>query len=137
MSTPVCPKCQSTAVLTRTKKQVYECEDCEHQWPIAAAAVAAPAAAAPPKRLKLFLSYGRDQYADEVRALKTALEARGHEVWFDADHLKSGDWEHRIENGLAWCDRVVLTMTPHSVRRPDGYCLNELGSLATASGLGI
>jgi tetratricopeptide (TPR) repeat protein len=82
--------------------------------------------AAPPKRLKLFLSYGRDQYADEVRALKVALEARGHEVWFDADHLKSGDWEHRIENGLAWCDRVVLTMTPHSVRRPDGYCLNEL-----------
>ncbi len=77
--------------------------------------------------LKLFLSYGRDTYVDEVRALKIALELRGHQVWFDEEQLGSGrDWEMRIEQGLAWCDRVVLTMTPHSVRRPDGYCLNEI-----------
>jgi len=79
------------------------------------------------RSLKLFLSYGRDNYVDEVRALKNALEARGHQVWFDQEQLGVGlDWERRIEEGLAWCDRVVLTMTPHSVRRPDGYCLNEL-----------
>ena len=79
------------------------------------------------RSLKLFLSYGRDNYVDEVRALKDALEARGHQVWFDQEQLGVGlDWERRIEEGLAWCDRVVLTMTPHSVRRPDGYCLNEL-----------
>lgn len=77
--------------------------------------------------MKLFLSYGRDGYVQEVLALKLALEARGHEVWFDAEQLAGGlDWEQSIEAGLAWCDRVVLTMTPHSVRRPDGYCLNEL-----------
>lgn len=77
--------------------------------------------------MKLFLSYGRDGYVQEVLALKQALEARGHEVWFDQEQLGLGlDWEQRIEAGLVWCDRVVLTMTPHSVRRPDGYCLNEL-----------
>lgn len=77
--------------------------------------------------MKLFLSYGRDGYVAEVQALKSALESRGHEVWFDQEQLGVGlDWEQRIEAGLAWCDRVILTMTPHSVRRPDGYCLNEL-----------
>ena len=85
----------------------------------------APGAAT--RRLKIFLSYGRDAYVTEVRALKDALEARGHELWFDQEQLGVGlDWERRIEDGLAWCDRVVLTMTPHAVRRPDGYCLNEL-----------
>lgn len=81
----------------------------------------------PARKLKLFLSYGRDTFVGEVRALKTALESRGHQVWFDEEQLGIGlDWEDRIERGLDWCDRVVLTMTPHSVRRPDGYCLNEL-----------
>lgn len=81
----------------------------------------------PARKLKLFLSYGRDHFVGEVRALKVALEARGHQVWFDEEQLGIGlDWEDRIERGLDWCDRVVLTMTPHSVRRPDGYCLNEL-----------
>ena len=81
----------------------------------------------PWRKLKLFLSYGRDSFVEEVRALKVALEARGHQVWFDEEQLGIGlDWEDRIERGLEWCDRVVLTMTPHSVRRPDGYCLNEL-----------
>src|ERR1700721_2627937 len=44
----------------------------------------------------------------------------------------ASDWEHYIEQGLEWVGggqppgRVVLLMTPHSVRRPDGYCLNEI-----------
>lgn len=41
--------------------------------------------AAAPRSMKIFLSYGRDAYVSEVRALKDALEARGHEVWFDQD----------------------------------------------------
>jgi hypothetical protein len=55
-----------------------------------------------------------------------------HEVWFDLDRLKPGvDWAHYIEEGLAWISkdgngRVVLIMTPYSVRRPDVFCLNEL-----------
>jgi tetratricopeptide (TPR) repeat protein len=77
--------------------------------------------------LKLFLSYGRDDHVLEVKALLQALRLRGHQVWFDEEQLATGlDWEQRIEKGLQWCDKVVLTMTPHSVRRPDGYCLNEI-----------
>ena len=82
---------------------------------------------------RIFLSYGHDEHSDLARALKRDLEARGHEVWFDEDRLMAGaDWETRIEQGLQWaasepdCGRVVLLTTPHSVRRPDGYCLNEL-----------
>ena len=79
------------------------------------------------KPLKLFLSYGRDDHVLEVKALLQALRLRGHEVWFDEEQLATGlDWEQSIEKGLQWCDKVVLTMTPHSVRRPDGYCLNEI-----------
>ena len=92
-----------------------------------AAAAELPNTSEPLRKLKLFLSYGRDNFVDEVRVLKVALEARGHQIWFDEEQLGIGlDWEDRIERGLDWCDRVVLTMTPHSVRRPDGYCLNEL-----------
>jgi len=85
------------------------------------------AAVAAVRSLRLFLSYGRDEYVEEARALRDALRQRGHEVWFDEERLAGGlDWEQRIEKGLAGCDRVVLAMTPHSVRRPDGYCLNEI-----------
>jgi tetratricopeptide (TPR) repeat protein len=79
------------------------------------------------KTRKLFLSYGHDDYTVEVVAIRDALRARGHEVWFDGEELTTGlDWEQRIEKGLTWCDCVVLTMTTYSVRRPDGYCLNEI-----------
>ncbi len=90
-------------------------------------AVPAPVPQGPTRTLKLFLSYGRKDYVEEVVALRDALRARGHEVWFDEEQLGTGlDWEQRIEQGLVWCDRMMLVMTPHSVRRPDGYCLNEI-----------
>ena len=64
--------------------------------------------------------------------LKKDLLARGHEVWFDVERIKAGgDWERYIEEGIDWVSqndrgRIILLMTPYSVRRPDGYCLNEL-----------
>jgi tetratricopeptide (TPR) repeat protein len=82
---------------------------------------------------RIFLSYGHDEHRTLAERLKEDLQARGHEVWFDADRLIPGaDWEQYIEEGLEWAaaipdrGRVVLVMTPHSVRRPDGYCLNEI-----------
>ena len=82
---------------------------------------------------RIFLSYGHDEHVALALRLKQDLEARGHEVWFDAERLKPGaDWERYIEEGLEWTaavpreGRVVLIMTPYSVRRPDGYCLNEI-----------
>ncbi len=128
MSPLPCPQCQEPAAFSK-KRGCYYCAECELAFEGEAGAGAAGATPAAPavRALKLFLSYGRDGYVSEVRALRDALRARGHEVWFDEEQLGIGlDWEMRIEKGLAWCDRVVLTMTPHSVRRPDGFCLNEI-----------
>lgn len=82
---------------------------------------------------RIFISYGHDEFSELALQLKEDLTGCGHEVWFDLERLKSGqDWEAYIEEGLDWVSeipnagRVVLMMTPHSVRRPDGYCLNEI-----------
>ena len=84
-------------------------------------------------RLRVFVSYGHDEYLPFARNVAIELALHGHEVWFDEDRLKpGGDWEAYIENGLDWVaeassrGRVLLIMTPYSVRRPDGYCLNEI-----------
>ena len=83
-------------------------------------------------RLRIFISYGHDELAGFALRLKDDLVAEGFEVWFDLDMLRPGaDWEHYIEEGLDWISRdrngrVILVMTPHSVRRPDGFCLNEI-----------
>jgi len=95
--------------------------------------------ASQPKRL--FISYGHDEHASLALHLRDDLRKRGHDVWFDEDRLNPGhDWEASIEKGLAHlaADKanaaVILLLTPHSVRRPDGYCLNEV---ARALGLGL
>lgn len=82
--------------------------------------------------MRIFISYGHDEHISFARKLYEALIERGHEVWFDEEKLKAGcRWEEYIENGLKWISndpdgKLILIMTPHSVRRPDGYCLNEL-----------
>jgi WD40 repeat protein len=85
--------------------------------------------------IKIFLSYGYDRYSEDALRIKTDLEARGHIVWYDLEKLKIGDvWDQYIEEGLRFCDKVVLLMTPYSVGRrdrqnpsaKDGYCLNEI-----------
>ena len=50
----------------------------------------------------------------------------------DQSELKAGrDWEISIEKGLKDTQFIITLMTPYSMRRPDGYCLNEL-SMASA-----
>jgi hypothetical protein len=67
--------------------------------------------------LRIFLSYGHDKHADDALHIKADLERRGHQVWFDLPRLREGrDWELYIEEGLKWGDKVVLLMTPYSVR---------------------
>jgi hypothetical protein len=103
------------------KSQLYLCQNCSREFVDKVAS------------RRIFLSYGKDEYASLAQRLKTDLAARGYQVWFDIDQLKPGlDWEIYIEQGLDWVSEkpdigcLVLLMTPHSVRRPDGYCLNEL-----------
>lgn len=97
-----------------------------------------PAAAAgetkPRTRLRIFLSYAHKDHAELAERLYRDLTRRpGYEVRFDKVDLKAGgDWERTLEDGLNWVTadhengRVILLMTPNSVIRPDGYCLNEV-----------
>ncbi|KAL4140307.1 hypothetical protein PRNP1_014592 [Phytophthora ramorum] len=92
----------------------------------------------PSSRLKIFLSYGHDRFQALAFHLKAALQRRGHVVWLDIEKLSAGiDWEEGIAGGLSWVrdagqdGRVLLVMTPHALRRPDGYCLNEVARAAS------
>ncbi|KAG7395981.1 hypothetical protein PHYBOEH_002924 [Phytophthora boehmeriae] len=92
----------------------------------------------PSAPLKVFLSYGHDRFQALAFHLKAALQQRGHVVWLDTEQLSAGlDWEEGIAGGLAWVrdaqqdGRVLLVMTPHALRRPDGYCLNEIARAAS------
>lgn len=82
--------------------------------------------------MRVFQSYRHDERAALARELKADLKEKNHQVWFDLNRLKPGaDWEAYIEEGLEWVKadpgtgRVILLMTHHPVRRPEGDCLNE------------
>lgn len=123
-----CPKCQSSEVTFQSKKQTYICDNCDFEF--------TPVQEFQP--LRIFISYGHDKHAAFAQRLDDDLNAddlkkRGYETWYDLERLKpGGDWERYIEEGLLWASekkgigRFILIMTPHSVRRPDGYCLNEI-----------
>lgn len=88
----------------------------------------------------VFISYGHDSYAPLALRLKEDLKKRGHRVWTDLELKAGDDWEMKIEGALN--DTIshkpngcfLLLMSPYSVRRPDGYCLNELAK-AVKSGV--
>ena len=76
--------------------------------------------------MKIFFSYPHDHNAPLVERIKADLEARGHEVWFDADQIKSGDdWRNAITRGILDSQQVVAFLSKHAVRDP-GVCLNEI-----------
>ena len=80
----------------------------------------------------VFISYGHDSFAPLATRLRDDLRARGHYVWTDLELKVGDDWEVHIESALE--DTIshkpngcfMLLMSQYSVRRPDGYCLNEL-----------
>lgn len=85
--------------------------------------------------LRVFLSYAHDRHTPDVLAIREQLENAGHTVWLDQARLKPGAiWDNSIEEGLRWCDRMLLALTPQAVRRvsaddissTDGFCLNEI-----------
>lgn len=76
---------------------------------------------------KVFISYGHDNCKDLAFKFYDRLKANNYDPWIDEHKLKSGhDWEIFMENGLIESDAILSLMTPYSMRRPDGYCLNEL-----------
>ena len=93
--------------------------------------------------MRIFVSYGHDQHASLAIRLRDDLRASGHEAWFGEERLIEGyDWEAKIEEGLDLAAAakphavLILLLTPHSVRQPNGYCLNEVAR-ALSRGLRI
>ncbi len=77
--------------------------------------------------MEIFLSYGHDNYSDIILDIQKLLEKEGFSVWIDKNRLQpSSDWEEKIEEAIKKHEKFIFCITPHSVRRPDGYCLNEI-----------
>jgi len=77
--------------------------------------------------MKIFLSYGHDNFAALAERLKNDLSKMGYPTWFDKDALRcSVIWQDKIENAILESEWLILLMTSHSVRRPDGVCLDEV-----------
>ena len=80
----------------------------------------------------VFLSYGHDDHVDTILNVKRSLEENGFTVWIDQEGLVGGsDWEEKLESAISSQNKFVFCITPHSVRRPDGYCLNEISYAVT------
>jgi tetratricopeptide (TPR) repeat protein len=77
--------------------------------------------------MNIFISYGHDEHTELVRRIKCDLEASGHKVWLDEEKIMvHHDWEIAIEKAVDGSEWVVAFLSPYSVRRPDGVCLDEL-----------
>ncbi|WP_295612625.1 toll/interleukin-1 receptor domain-containing protein, partial [uncultured Lamprocystis sp.] len=87
--------------------------------------------------LKIFLSYGHDSNEELVRRIKSDLETRGHEVWFDRSAIRAGDdWRRAITDGILASHRVLSFLSRHSIRDP-GVCLDEIAIAVGVKGSNI
>lgn len=119
----ICPKCNSNNVRYRENRQNFICDNCDYVF----------VAENDNLRQRVFISYGHDEYTDFVIKLAEMLKNNEYDVFIDKEGIHYGEhWEINLEDGLKWTKEgkdnglFLLIMTPHSVRRPDGYCLNEI-----------
>lgn len=124
-----CPGCNSNLVKFIDSLGLFVCFECDYQFKTDDE----NASDAPkyPSR-HVFLSYGHNKFTALAMKIKSDLEARGHQVWIDHELKAGDDWENKIEQALQSIIEkkpnscMVLLMCPHAIRKPDGYCLNEL-----------
>jgi hypothetical protein len=108
----LCPRCKEP--LTRVGKHWV----CPEHGQISLEKPSAP--------LRIFLSYGHDSNEELVRLIKTDLEKRGHDVWFDKNEIKFGnEWRRSITDGVLQSNRVLSFLSKYSTRNP-GVCLDEI-----------
>ena len=75
--------------------------------------------------MKLFLSYAREDL-DIAQAVRQALLAEGHEVFFDQQDLKHGDAYNKIiRMAISDSEGFVYLVSPYSVQA-GSYALSEL-----------
>ena len=117
-----CQRCGHESIMYSKKRDLYICEECNHEF-----RAEKPTAS----RLRIFISYGHDQNEELVRIIKSDLEKRGHDVWFDKSGIKESgikpgdDWRRAITDGIVGSNRVVSFLSKHSTRDP-GVCLDEI-----------
>ena len=76
--------------------------------------------------MKVFIYHGHD-YAVVAERLKEDLKAHGFDAWYDRDRIEGGSvWELKIENAIKESKSLLLFMSTHSMRRPDGVCIDEV-----------
>ena len=77
--------------------------------------------------MKIFISYGHDEHSPLIKKMAKDLKELGYDIWIDYDDLAPANrWEEEIEHGIRSANWVVVFKTNHSMRRPDGYCLDEI-----------
>ena len=113
-----CIDCGSTDVMFSKKRGVYICEDCACEF--------TPGEKKQPKRI--FISHM--EMEPVAGHLRNDLASAGYDLW--PDPYTSDDREAHRAHGLEWVaesgsnGRLIVLMTPESVRRPDGYCLSDI-----------
>jgi hypothetical protein len=86
-----CAKCNSVNVKYYEKRQGPNCIDCGHQFSLKKKF----------KPLRIFISYGHDEYVALAERIRDDLKKRGHEAWFDKGRLiPRVDWDWYTEEGL-------------------------------------
>ena len=88
----------------------------------------------PGRPLRIFLSYGHDAHEEPVRRIKTVLEKRRHDVWFDKHELKFGeDWRRSITDGILKSTRMLSFISKHPTR-DHGVCRDGIVIALTVKG---
>jgi tetratricopeptide (TPR) repeat protein len=100
------------------KRHVYICEDCGGEFTLEGSK----------SSRRIFISHMPDD--PFARCLRKDLITAGYELWPEPD-MGADPVMHRA-HGLDWVaetrksGRFIVLMTPESVRRPDGHCLNDV-----------
>lgn len=104
-----CPECGSSRTMPIPESEATLCYACRHEFQSEKTYTS----------LRIFLSYGHDANEELVRHIKTDLEARGHDVWFDKSEVKFGDdWRRAITDGITMKNqfgwRILCPYLEHS-----------------------
>lgn len=124
--------CAFVSELSRRWVDEYgETETVSEEQPDAptAAPAAAPAPAGAPdggpsdNRYSVFVSYRRADM-EAVRTFVEALQSVGLSVWWDQDDIASGDWKHKIKQGIRTCP-LFLPMLSRNAQAGESTAMGE------------
>ena len=77
----------------------------------------------------VFISYRRQNGADDARLLQQALKARGYNVFFDYDSLRDGQFNETIDAAIDEAPVFILMMTNGALDRcaaPNDWVRHEI-----------